>query len=102
MTDGLYEKPLRELGIKVVIPNPKQQEVVNRVIFGNIIPGKVTNESTQEIIDVLTELKAQGCDGVGMCCTELPLIITPENSPLPFIDTTRLLAQKAVEYALQA
>lgn len=100
MTDGLYEKPLRDLGIEPVIPTKEQQEIVNKIIFENIIPGKTTSESTKKVVEVIQQLKDQGCDSTGMCCTELPIIITERNSPLPFIDTTRLLAQKAVEYSL--
>lgn len=101
MTDGLYEKPLKTAGIDPVIPNKLQQDVLIDVIYNYIIPDKSTTKSTQKVIAVINQLKEKKCDSVGLCCTELPIIITKENSPLPFVDTTRLIAKKALEYAIE-
>ena len=72
---------------------------MNNVLCNYVIPGNPTNQTTQEVLQVIQQLKERGCDAVILGCTELPIIVTKENSPLPFIDTTRLLAKKAFEYA---
>lgn len=100
MSDGLYENPLRAAGIEPVIPDQEQQNILNELIYQEIIPKKVTTATVDKAIAVVQSLKEQGCDAVILGCTELPIIITEEHSPLPFVDTTRLLAKKAVELAL--
>ena len=57
-------------------------------------------KSTRKILDVLANMKNMGCDAAILACTELPLAINEQNSPLPIIDSTRLLAEKALEYSL--
>jgi aspartate racemase len=49
---------------------------------------------------VIETLKGEGCDAVALSCTEIPLMVTPENSPLPTLDSTRLLARAAVAVAI--
>jgi aspartate racemase len=99
MSDGLYEQPLRDRGIKPIVPTAEEQAVINRAIFDHIIPARVTPDAVQLIVDVIGSLKARGADAVILGCTELPIVIDESNSPLPFIDTTRLLARKALELA---
>lgn len=101
MSDGLYQQPLRERGIEAVVPTGEEQAIVNRVIVEEIIPARATGETSRQIVGVIERLKARGADAVILGCTELPIVITEGVSPLPFIDTTRLLAHKALEYALQ-
>jgi aspartate racemase len=99
MSDGLYEQPLRERGIEPIVPTAEEQMVINRVIFDHIIPARVTPSAVQQIVDLMEQLKERGADAVILGCTELPIVIDESNAPLPFIDTTRLLARKAVELA---
>jgi len=97
MSGGLYVGPLREHGFEPITPNAEEQAVVNRVIFDHIIPARVTPDSVQQIVDVMANLKQRGADAVILGCTELPIVINKDNAPLPFIDTTRLLARKVLE-----
>jgi aspartate racemase len=99
MSDGLYEQPLRDRGIEPMTPTAEEQAVINRVIFDHIIPARVTPDSTLEIVDVMASLKQRGADAIILGCTELPIVINEDNAPLPFIDTTRLLARKALEFS---
>jgi len=99
MSDGLYTQALHERGIASITPTPVEQASMNRVIFEEIIPAHVTKAGVQRIVDIMHSLKAQGADAVILGCTELPLVITEHNSPLPFLDTTRLQARKALELA---
>lgn len=100
MSDGLFDKSLNKYGIKSVTPTQHEQKIVNDTIYNEIVPAKLSKNTTQKIIQIIVSLKKQGCDAVILGCTELPLIINKNNSPLPFIDTTKLLAKKALEYAL--
>ena len=100
MSDGLFDSSLKKYGITPVNPSKSEQKIISDVIYNEIVPAKVTNKSIKKIVDVIKSLKEKGCDAVILGCTELPLIIDKKNSPLPLIDTTRLLAKKALDYSL--
>ena len=73
---------------------------MDRVIFGELTQGRLEDRSRAEFIRIIAGLRAVGCDAVALSCTEIPLLITPEVSPLPTLDSTRLLAREAVAYAI--
>ena len=100
MSDGLFNQQLSHYGITPIIPLKGEQKIVNEVIY-NIVTAKVTDKSIKKIVDIISSLKEKGCYAVILGCTELPLIIDRNNSPLPFINTTRLLAIKAPDYSLK-
>lgn len=88
-------------GITEVIPSNSAQQIVQRAIFEELIPsGKASPNTIQYILLIIGDFKAQGCDGVILACTELPLIINNENSPLPVLDSNLALAEAAVQQAL--
>ena len=64
--------------------------------------GRFTAESLDYFISVISTLKGQGCDAVVLGCTEIPLLVTPETSPLPTLDSTRILARAAVRNAVSS
>lgn len=100
MSDRLYEKPLKQVGIEPVHLSPKRQKAVSDLIYDEIIIGKPTAKTTNKLKIFIQELKDMGCDSFIAGCTEIPVVITKEaESPLPFVDTTRLLAKKAFEKA---
>ncbi|MDO8554108.1 MAG: amino acid racemase [Candidatus Micrarchaeota archaeon] len=99
MENSLYQKPLQKYDIELVIPEKKDREKINCIIFNEIVLNKII--STNEIVEIINKLKQNGCDAVILGCTEIPIVINEQNSPLPFIDTTRLLAIKALEYSLK-
>lgn len=96
MSDGLYEQPLRDKGIEPTTLSSERQKELNDLIFAEIIQGKPNTQTAEKMRTFIQELKDMGCDSFIAGCTEIPVVITSEEeSPLPFIDTTRLLAQKA-------
>jgi aspartate racemase len=99
MSDGLYERSLMNVGVETITPSVEVQSELNDIIYNEIIPGIYTEETTQKIVNILDGLRSSGCDSVILGCTELPILITEANSSLPFIDTTRLLAIKSLEYS---
>ena len=96
MSDGLYEEPLKRAGIIPVTLSPEKQKAVHELIYKEIIKGRPTAKTSEKMRTFIQELKDLGCDGFIAGCTEIPVVIKSENeSPLPFVDTTRLLAQVA-------
>ena len=101
MSDGLYANPLEAIGIKAIVPSSEKQKEINDLIYTEIIKGKPTQETKKKMIAFIQELKDMGADSFIAGCTEIPIVITDESeSPLPFIDTTRLIAKKAFEEAI--
>jgi aspartate racemase len=81
-------------------PAPADRAEVDRVIFSELCQGQLTEASRAEYVRIIEALKREGCDAVALSCTEIPLLVTPDVSPLPTIDSTRLLAAEAVAVAL--
>jgi aspartate racemase len=100
MTGPVYPGALRRRGLEWEIPDDLDMGVVDRVIFDELCLGVFSDESRAAYIDIIDKLAKRGCDAVALVCTEIPLLIGQEDSPLPVLDSTRLLARAAVEVAL--
>lgn len=101
LMDGLlYPRAFAAHGIAVELPDPSDRDVINKIIFTELVNGVLTTSSRQEYVRVIEQLAARGCDAVALVCTEIPLLITPETSPLPTLDSTRLLSRAAFEVAV--
>lgn len=95
-----YRAAFAPHGIELRIPGAADREHLNRYIFDELCKGEFTDYARADFLRVIDQLKAEGCDAVALSCTEIPLIVTPENSSLPTLDSTRLLARAAVAVAL--
>jgi aspartate racemase len=82
-----------------VKPSADERAQMNRFIMDELVHGKFTDESVRFFQSAIERLKAQGCDAAILGCTEIPLIINDTNSPLPTLDSTRLLARAALRRA---
>ncbi|MBI5388811.1 amino acid racemase [Candidatus Woesearchaeota archaeon] len=102
MKNGLFKKPLQEKGIVSLVPEEAEQKIINDIIYQQIVPGVVKKDSVTRIVHIIAGFQKKGCDAIILGCTELPIVITAKNSPLPYIDTTRLLAEKALAHSLNA
>lgn len=102
MAAPLYPRALARAGLALTAPAPPDRERIQAIIFGELCQGVIRDESRRECVRIIAELAASGCDAVALSCTELPLLIAPEVSPLPTLDSTRLLAREAVAVALGA
>jgi len=100
MTGPVYAKALAQQGLKHSIPEEAMREKLNTAIFTELCQGIFTAQNTRLFLDAIDDLASKGADCVLLGCTEIPLIITPDNSPLPVLDSTRLLAKYAVLEAL--
>ena len=100
MTGPVYEAALEKRGLRRLVPNEQRRRQVNSAIFDELCQGIFRSETTNTFIETIRELAAAGADCAILGCTEIPLIINKENSPLPVLDSTRLLATYAVREAL--
>ena len=100
MEGPAYPAAFRRHGLELVAPSAVDRAEINRVIFDELCQGIITEAARDYCIRVIDSLRTQDCDSVALSCTELPLLITPEVSPLPTLDSTRLLAREAVAVAV--
>lgn len=101
MEGPVYPQALKAAGIEHRIPKPEQRQRINEIIFDELVNGQFLPRSLAYYVEVIRSLKDEGCDAVVLGCTEIPLLVTPESSPLPPLDSTRLLARAAVRKALE-
>jgi aspartate racemase len=100
MTGPVYRGALGRRGIGWAIPDEADCKQVHDIIMDELCLGVFTKKSRATYVRIIEALAADGCDAVALVCTEIPLLITQDVSPLPILDSTRLLAAVAVEVAL--
>jgi len=99
MEGPVYPQKLAGRGIAHEIPGAQDRERINAIIFDELVYGRFEQGSRQYFQRVIEALGARGCDAVVLGCTEIPLLITEAESPLPAIDSTRTLARAALREA---
>jgi len=97
----VYPKKLGAAGIEHRMAGQEERRRIERIIMDELVQGIFRDESRRYFSEVIARLGRQGCDAVVLGCTEIPLIISDESSPLPTLDSTRLLARAALRHALQ-
>ncbi|MBN1809188.1 MAG: amino acid racemase [Planctomycetes bacterium] len=102
MEGPVYPDKLAVRGIDSLVPGDVQRLEINRIIFEELVNGDFRPVSIRYFVDVIGEMQSRGCEAVVLGCTEIPLVITEDNSPLPVLDSTRLLARAAVHAAIGA
>jgi aspartate racemase len=101
MEGPVYREALKAAGIEHRVPVAEQRQRVNQIIFDELVNSQFLARSLAYYVEVIRGLKDEGCDAVVLGCTEIPLLVTPEASPLPTLDSTRLLARAAVRKAVE-
>ena len=99
MQSSFYQDGCREYGIEIAVPVSEEQDRINRIIFEELARGVVRDGSREELRGIIKEYPA---DGVILGCTELPLILRQEDSPVPLLDTLELHAGAALDFALSS
>lgn len=98
----VYPHALQALGIACVRPAAAEREEINRIIMDELVCGVFRPQGMAYFQQVLARMKdEEGCDAAVLGCTEIPLIVSDANSPLPTLDSTRLLARAALQRAVQ-
>lgn len=100
MEGPVYPEKLSALGIEYLAPNDDERARIDQIIFDELVNGIFTAESRAYFQQVIARMKSEGCDAVVLGCTEIPLLISDASSPLPTLDSTRILARAAIEKAL--
>jgi aspartate racemase len=100
MDGETYAKAFARAGLDYRVPPPDPRADMNAIIFDELVRGQFLDASRARVVAMIESLKRDGCDAVALSCTEIPLLITQDVSPLPILDSTRLLARAAVEVAL--
>lgn len=100
MTQDFYRQKLRDRGLEVLIPDEADVALVNDVIFRELCVGTVRAESRAQFQRIVAALKDRGAEGVILGCTEIGMLIGPDDVCLPVFDTTLIHAQRAAELAL--
>ena len=103
MEQDFYRGRLVEkYGLEVLVPEAADREIVHRVIYDELVLGKIEPASKAEYLRIIASLAQAGAEGIILGCTEIGLLVSQADSNLPVFDTTRIHAMAAVRYALQA
>jgi aspartate racemase len=101
MEGPVYTDALKNSEIERRIPDDADRTKINDIIFKELVNGVFKESSRLYFNDVADKLKSQGCDAVVLACTEIPLIVRADDTPLPTLDSTRLLARAALRKSLE-
>jgi len=101
MTQGFYKQRLIDAGLQVLLPESEARAEVHRIIYDELCKGQILDSSRQYYRQVITDLAAQGAEGVILGCTEIGLLIKQTDSPIPVFDTTAIHAAAAVDFLLE-
>ena len=101
MEGPVYRETLKTNHIEQRIPGAEQRERIHRIIFDELVHGTFLPHTQAYVAEVIRGLKNDGCDAVALACTEIPLLMTQEQSPLPMLDSTRILARAALRKAVE-
>jgi aspartate racemase len=101
MEQEFYAGRLQERhGLKLLIPSQEDREIVHRVIYEELVLGKVKEKSRAEYLRIMNKLREEGAEGVIEGCTEIVMLVEQRHTEIPLFDTTAIHARKAVEKAL--
>jgi len=101
MEQGFYTGRLSEkFGVDVLIPEGKDRQLVNQVIYGELCCGQILDSSRKEYLRIIDEMMERGAEAIVLGCTEVPLLVTPEHTDVTLFDTGLIHAEAAVEMML--
>ena len=100
MQDGFYRDGLQQRGIEAVMPDAAAQDDIHRIIFDELCVGDIRADSRRRYREIIAHLQDEGAQGVILGCTEIGLLLRPEDYALPLFDTAALHARAAAEFVL--
>ena len=99
MENDFFIEILAEKGIETLIPGPEDRELIHEIIYKELVLGIFRKESSTKYLNIIKAMKKQGAEGIILGCTEIPLLIKSEDVDMPLFNTTKIHAEKAVEFA---
>jgi aspartate racemase len=103
MEEDFYKGRLaQKYGLEVLVPGPADRETVHRVIYEELVVGRIEPSSRRQFVTIIEGLAGEGAEGVILGCTEIGLLVKDKDSPVPLFDTTRIHAEAAVDMALES
>ncbi len=101
MEQAFYKQRISDkFGIRVIIPDHDEREVVHRVIYDELCQGQILAESREQYITIIDNLRRKGAEAVILGCTEIALLVKQQHTQVPLYDTTQIHAEQAVKLAL--
>lgn len=100
MEQEFLKSRLSQQGLNVLVPDAQERQAVHRIIYEELCVGIISDASRRVYQQVIESLRARGAQAIILGCTEIGLLLKPEHSPLPLLDTTELHARAAVDFAL--
>lgn len=102
MEEDFYKGRLDErFGLEVLVPDAADRQLVHRVIYDELCQGKVLDASRASYVRIMRDLAARGAEAIILGCTEIMLLVTQGDAPLPIFDTTEIHAEAAAAFALE-
>lgn len=101
MSDGFYHEKISQYGLEAIVPDSKDQNIIHKIIVDELVRGKLLEESRSEYLRIINELIASGAEGIILGCTEIPLLIKQNDTPVPLLDTAIIHAEAALEFAIK-
>jgi len=102
MEQGFYRERLESAGIDVFVPEEEADRAdVHRIIYEELIAGRIEESSRERYREIMEQLAGDGADAIVLACTEIGLLVRPDDALVPILDTTLLHAAAAVDWALE-
>jgi aspartate racemase len=103
MEQAFYKGRLSERhGIEAMVPDEADRETIHRIIFEELCRGIIRPESKAAYLEIVERCRARGADGVIFGCTEIGMILAPEDFDIPVFDTSVLHVEAAIDFALSS
>jgi len=100
-SSSTYQTHLGVRGIHMIPPEPAETDLLDRIIFGELLYGHIRPESRESVLGIIRRLQDRGCEAVILACSEAPMLVTQELSSLPVYDAASILAESAVKYSME-
>lgn len=101
MEMDFYVERLKKFGLEVVLPNQNERNVINETIFNELVHGIVSELSKEKFIAIANDLVSKGCEGIILGCTEIGMLVKPEDLDISLFDTTQIHCEVLVQQAIQ-
>ena len=101
MTADFYKDIMQKSGIEIILPEEKEMDLIHNSIYEEFSQGIFTDEMKKAYLKIINKLIDKGAEGVILGCTEIPILIKPEDVSVPVFDTTLIHTNAAIEFALK-